>query len=739
MTGRREDAAPAHVAADEPSALPAAVLDAVPEAFLVVDAEGVVQAANAAVETFLGHKPEALFGADLAEVVLPPHARDAHRDALRDAVEAGVDGLHGPSAHRHVVCANGRERLAEVTLRPVPGASTPLFGVCLRDVPTAPTDEAALVAARDVAEARQRILRTIVDAVPDPIVAMDRTGHIILRNRASLRSLAHSGHEASRDLTVTQAGVDASLTVHQWTEADAVMRSKLPVLDHEEIDATGVPWLTTRIPVLNREGAVLGLVAISRDVTAQKAAEAKLLEDKQAAEDATRANNEFLATTSHEIRTLMNGVTGMTNLLLDTELDEDQRDFADTIRNSSNSLLTIINDILDFSKIESGMMALEDLPFSPRRTVKEAMSMVAPLAAAKGLDLAFEVDDIVPEIVVGDATRVQQVLMNLLSNALKFTETGSVNVHVGQSLPTMGAQTTLSVAVEDTGIGIAPDRLEAVFERFTQAEASTARVHGGTGLGLSICRRLVEQMGGALWAESVPDGGSVFRFTITVGVPATTGDAAAASRPLPDAWVARPLAEREGSAPAPAVDLEIVPPAPAPEAAPAPAPEPEAAPAPPPAPTPPVAEKAPAPPGRAMLLSTDAILPGARVLLAEDNPVNQKVTTLTLRRLGYRPDVVDDGAQAVAAIRGIAYDVVLMDVMMPVMDGLEATRQIRADPGQHPAPAIVALTANAMQGDRQKCLDAGCDDYLAKPVDPRLLAATIERAIRARDGQPVEA
>jgi len=369
-------------------------------------------------------------------------------------------------------------------------------------------------------------------------------------------------------------------------------------------------------------------------------------------------------------------------------------------------------------------LEIEDRPFRVRGLVAEALRMVSQQAAAKGLALDAAVDADVPDAVHGDPLRVKQVLVNLLSNAVKFTEAGSVRVAVARA---EGDGPALAVTVTDTGVGIAAGRLAAVFEPFAQADASTARTHGGTGLGLAICRRLVDTMGGALAADSSPGGGSVFRFTVPVRVEAEAGpEAAEFSLPPDSLLVDVPLsALRAAVAPPPA---EIPAAVPGPEVPPplldiplgdgaAALPEPPA----------------PPPPERAVMMTMDGILPSARVLLAEDNPLVQKVTKMTLLRLGYRPDVAPDGVATVAATRARPYDVILMDVMMPKMDGLEATRRIRADPGRHPMPVIIALTANAMKGDRQRCLDAGCDDYLAKPVAPQVLAATIERALRVRD------
>jgi PAS domain S-box-containing protein len=548
------------------------------------------------------------------------------------------------------------------------------------------------------------------------------------------------------------------------------------------------------------DGAIENFIAVGTDITNRVETERQLRRAKAAAEDASRAKSEFLASMSHEIRTPMNGVIGMTSLLLESKLNADQRDYVSTIRTSGEALLTIINDILDFSKIESGKMELDHSPFELSLCLEDALDLFALQAAAKRLEIGYHIAPDVPTWIMGDVTRLRQVVVNLVNNAVKFTPGGSVSVVVQRArrqpdtIPfTRGVaeeQTVLQFTIRDTGIGIPPDRIDRLFTAFSQVDSSTTRKYGGTGLGLAISQRLCQLMGGDIRVESAPGHGTSCIFTIaTTAAPANSSSGLSTTpEPLRGGWVLcvedhpvtqarlKVLVENWG------IECVVVPDAPAALAFAARRSRPPAllvvdvaesidAPSPlaalsgitcprmllvPFGQTPPAI----AADGQLCANTTkpirtisfilgvvglfQSVARGARggskiperpiaeeipleVLLAEDNAVNQKVALRFLERLGYRADAVANGLEAVTTLQNRHYDLVLMDLQMPEMDGFEATREIRRRLPFSRQPKIVALTANAMQGDRDLCVASGMDDYISKPVKMHEIAETIRR------------
>ena len=541
-------------------------------------------------------------------------------------------------------------------------------------------DMTAQKQAEDQLAQERNLLRTLIDNAPDHIYVKDTQGQLLVANAAFADFL---GTDVEQVLRKTNFDVHAKgLAQSFWSDDQQVMSSGQPLINREELnlDAQGEPkWvLTTKVPLRDWRGQVIGLVGMGRDITMRKHGEQELQRAKEAAEAASRAKSEFLANMSHEIRTPMNGIQGMVELALDTTLTPEQRQYLEAVKLSADSLLTVINDILDFSKIEAGKLDLCPLEFDLRNCLDEALEVLEMQARQKGLSLRWEVDGGVPNKLMGDPIRLRQILTNLVGNAVKFTERGEVALEVACETE-QESSSTLHFVVRDTGIGIAADKLKVIFEAFAQADGSTTRRFGGTGLGLTISSRLAAMMGGRVWVESEEGLGSRFHFIARFG-----GASAAGSN-----GSHKPEAAVRGTP--------------------------------------------------SDLLSEEQ--PMARILLAEDNPVNRMLTVRLLEKRGHRVTVAVDGREALDLLAKEAFDLVLMDIQMPQMDGFEATAAIREKEratGDH--LPIIAITAHAMKGDRERCLEAGMDAYVSKPILIEEMFAAIEGQLRrtSRGADPVD-
>ncbi len=777
------------------------VLDAVPAMIAVRDEQGRLELVNQTLADLVGKRPTELTGQPV--------------DSLPWLASAAASLSATPSGR----AAEISYVAAEVTAQ---GAAEHWLWTIEKPLGADQAhDGRVLIVSSDITERKRTedalageryLLKTLMDNLPDYIFIKDTASRYITANTAHVQLLGASTVDELVGRTDFEFFSTPS-TLPFFTDEQRVMRSGVPLLDRIEIinreSEEKQRWvLSSKIPLRDSGDLVWGMIAISRDITALKKVEEELRRAKEAAEAATRAKSDFLATMSHEIRTPMNAVIGMTSLLLDTPLTLEQTEFVDTIRISGENLLAIINDILDFSKIESGRMDLERRPFHLIESVEDVLDLFSSRAAERGIELAVQFADSLPSVIVGDQVRLRQVLVNLVGNALKFTEKGEVVVAVA-AVPDNEC-CRLQFSVRDTGIGIPRDRMNRLFQSFTQVDSSTTRRYGGTGLGLAISRRLVEMMGGSMQVESEVNSGSTFTFSILADLPVLAelpdlpesenthqeriqregvteldgkhvlivddnqtnlailahqlrrwgivvtacqfGSEALAAidagqqfdaaildgimptldgiqlaqnlRSLP-AGSSLPLILLSSSGDIPSRDntdhLQL------------------SATLSKPVKTVQLYEALTTAISRSssyirakrkVQSHFDKITPGAvplRILLAEDNAINQRVALRILQRLGYTADVVETGVAVVNAFAEHEYDVILMDIQMPELNGLDATRRIRAELPADRQPYIIALTADATAAFQNECLASGMNSYVSKPVRIDELVAALQQ------------
>jgi|WetSurMetagenome_2_1015567.scaffolds.fasta_scaffold00502_16 PAS domain S-box-containing protein len=649
---------------DIEKAQPLEIIDFIPDAILAVDLNGIVIAWNRAMEELTGTLACDILGKGNYE-----HAMQIYR--VRRPTLSDLVLRHDPESEAKYsnFRRDGNSISGEAYAAALGKSGTYLWGKAMPLYGSAGNLIGVIESIRDITELKlaekelRRSRRKYREIFENSILGLYQSvpeGRYLSVNPAFARLFGYSSPE---EMLANVTDIGHQLYLHPEDRERAVKQIiEEGYLEGFEIEVQRKDgtrfWVSMNTRIVQDEDG-MHFDGTVEDITKRKRAEDMLRAAKEVAEAATKSKTDFLANMSHEIRTPMNAVIGMTCLLLDEDLTEKQKEYLETIRSSGEALLDIINDILDISKIEGSMMEMEHKPFSLQRCIEESISLGAENAAKKGLEMKYQIDQGIPDAFLGDHGRLRQVLVNLIGNAVKFTEKGWVSISVSGNEADNGSH-ELHFAIRDTGIGIADDKSDRLFQLFSQVDASTARRYGGTGLGLAISKKLVEMMKGRIWVESRPGVGSTFHFTIK----------AQKAQPSHTA-----LADRDRKASSIiAVCCE----------------DPESS---------------------------------LRVLLAEDNPINRTVALHMLAKLGLNADVASNGQEVLKALETRNYDVILMDVQMPEMDGLETTREIRKR--LQGGPRIIAMTAAAFKSDREMCIEAGMDDYIRKPVRIDELAAAL--------------
>jgi PAS domain S-box-containing protein len=618
------------------------------DGFIEQDARGVISGWSAESEQLFGWSRAEAIGMHSSRLI-PERNRARHNQVL----ETFMASPDRPIQRQQITALHkdGREFRAEFALSiEGRGEAVRIIAIVRAFIPDERVQEAFQQSER---------FRAILDQIEDGCCVVDLRGNYLFVNDAFCRLYGFDRHEIVGSNFSQSAGPERAGKLREMYSQVYTTGQPMQAFGYRIFPKNRPPLFVEQSISLERDadGRPVGFLAITRDCTARKLAEDAMAQAKEAAEASNRAKSEFLANMSHEIRTPMNGIIGMTALALDSAMTPAQNETLQTIRSQAESLLTVVNDILDFSKIEQRHVELESVPFVLADAVGEVITPLAVRAHEKQLQLSCAISPDAPAWIVGDPVRLKQILTNIASNAVKFTERGSVRLEVAVDARD-GDRATLHFQVSDTGIGVPADKRAAIFEPFQQADGSTTRRFGGTGLGLAIASNLAGLMGGRVWLDGDSGAGSTFHVTVPVTIAASAPPGMVAPATGPSAPAAR----------------------------------------------------------------------AARILIAEDNVVNQRVAAGLLTRRGHQVTVVNNGREALDALQAGGFELVLMDVQMPDMDGFEATAAIRdreRGTGQH--VRIIAMTAHAMKGDKERCLAAGMDGYLSKPIDQRSLYAAVEQ------------
>ncbi len=620
------------------------------DAFVHVDCEGIVTAWNAQAEESFGWSGAEAVGGLASELMVPSRNRNQFQQALQLTVKQGARSRMEIAARDR----RGREFNVEATFFPHSFRGRAGTGILARQL-----------AQRGLTDAEaEKYHQALMDQLAECYSEVDLRGNIIFVNKAYCQTFGIS-RESREGYSYKGIYSPAHVKLFRETYSEVYRTGKPARIDYSLTLQNGKEVFNEQSVSLMRDaqGNATGFMVTVRDCFDRKQSEIELLRAKQTAETASRAKGEFVANISHEIRTPLNGVIGTLELIADTHPTPEQRELIEMARGAAHSLLAVINDVLDFSKIEAGKLELDRVEFDLAAAVRQALGTVKPSALKKGLDLQCDLGPNLPCMVLGDPVRLTQVLLNLLGNAVKFTPRGQVQLQARAESMREG-RLTLKFSIADSGIGIPPEKQRAIFDAFSQADASTTRKFGGTGLGLAICSRIIQSMGGRIWVESEIGKGSIFHFT-TVLEPASESGR-----------------RKEDS-------IHTAPPARSPE---------------------------------------------LHVLLVEDNLVNQRLAVRILEKLSHKVTLAASGSEALSRLNHQIFDLVFMDVQMPEMDGFAATAAIRAgSEGAYSTIPIIAMTAHAMAGDRERCMAAGMDDYISKPVTADAIRNAIDRVMNKAD------